>query len=117
MAVSTLQLSIVCVTTLLLAGMLINALPRRASRARAREGIFDALALGQEVAVHLEGGQSITGTVVEVTPGVVVLRDAALVTGANRTKLQGLARIPEAGVALVQELAPVSLADVRKAAG
>ena len=114
---STLQLSIVCGSVLALAAMILSVWAPRASRPRAREGIFDTLAYGQEIAVHLDR-QSITGRVVEVTADAVVLADAMLVTGSERTKLKGLARIPDSGVALVQETTPVvTLADAREARG
>ena len=98
---STVQLLIICITVLALAGIVLSRAEPRRSPGRS---IFADLYPGERVAAHLEGSQSIEGVVSDWEDGHLTLRDAKLLSGGASTAMGGLVRVPERGVIAVQEL-------------
>lgn len=100
---STLQLLIVCATTLLLA--LVAAAIILAKGESPTASVLAGLELGQRVAAHLGDGQSTEGVIVACEPGWVILDSAVLRSGRSETPMAGRVRVPERSVSVVQELA------------
>jgi len=98
---NTTQLLIVCVTLLLI--VLVRSASREASPCTPAD-LFDGLKEGDKLAIHLADGQSITGTVVDTTPGRVRLGDAVLRGAGQEQQLGGRVRVPTSSAIAVQEL-------------
>lgn len=103
---STVQLVILCITVLLLAGIFANARARPGAPEKVPERSMSLVHVGAKFALHLDEQQSVTGvvTALEDEGETIVLADPELLSGASAAKMGGVVRVPARSVVLTQEL-------------
>jgi hypothetical protein len=102
--VTTAQLTIVCVTVVVLAVLLSPSAPRLAGRPPSRPPGVPGPAAGSTIAALISGGDLVHGTYVDGDEQVLVLEDAAVVSGSDRQAMGGRVRVQRRHVIWTQEL-------------